>query len=403
MNQKFSKALLLATVILMDILVGMEFDLFVPSFPELQSHFQLSPFWIEATLSVNFIGFCLSLFLVGQMADRYGRKPVIMLGLTTFVVGSILCLWAPHFSYLLAGRFLQGVGIAAPSILSFLLIADTFDLKKQQFYMAMLNGLMNISVATAPVIGSYTALYFHWQGNFVLLLLGGLVVLAMSLLFIPSHKGSEDKKDIVGYRGILQTKPLMLLIVLFTFMFVPWWIFVGISPLLYMQDLGVSLHHFGYYQGGLALAFAIGSLLYGFFMNRFDQRKMLSISNSVFIISLLLLAFITATDSSCPLTITLCFLFFIVGQIVPTIILFPLSLNFLPHSKGRTAALMQGGRLILSSLSLQLAGFFYTGSFQNLGIFLILFVILTIALLHLVLRKLVLTKHLDLTAQEALN
>lgn len=105
MKQTISKSMVLATVIFMDLLAGMEFDLFVPSFPELQNQFSLSPFWVEALLSVNFVGYCLSLFLVGGLADRYGRKPIILLGLLTFIIGSILCLWAPSYAFLLAGRF----------------------------------------------------------------------------------------------------------------------------------------------------------------------------------------------------------------------------------------------------------------------------------------------------------
>lgn len=131
--------MLLATVILMDLLTGMEFDLFVPSFPELQTHFGLLPFWVEALLSINFIAYCISLFFVGGLADRYGRRPIILIGLITFIIGGILCIWAPFYQFLLAGRFLQGIGIAAPAILSFLIIADSYPLKHQQFFMAMLN------------------------------------------------------------------------------------------------------------------------------------------------------------------------------------------------------------------------------------------------------------------------
>jgi DHA1 family bicyclomycin/chloramphenicol resistance-like MFS transporter len=163
MNQYKKQTLLtlLTTVIFMDLLCGMEFDIFVPSFPALQTQFSLSPSLLEALLSANFIGYCLSLFFVGGLADRYGRKPIILLGLSIFIIGSLFCLWGTLYPLLLVGRFLQGVGIAAPAILSFLIIADTYPVKKQQFLIAILNGVMNISVALAPVVGSYLTLYFH--------------------------------------------------------------------------------------------------------------------------------------------------------------------------------------------------------------------------------------------------
>jgi len=371
--------MLLIAIIIMDLLAGVEFDLFVTSFPELQSHFQLSPFWVEALLSTNFIGYCTSLFFVGGLADRYGRKPILLLGLATFILGSSLCLLTASYPALLFGRFLQGVGIASPAILSFLIIADSFPLKKQQFYLAMLNGIMNSSVAIAPVIGSYITLYFHWQGNFTALFLLGVVSLIMTALFVPSQlpPGHKEPFSLRGYIPILQAKPLMLLIMSLVVMFVPYWIFVGISPILYMEHLGVSLAHFGYYQGALALAFALGSVLYGLIINRYDQKKMLILSCGIFAISLLAIACVAFVDSKNPLIITCSLLLFVIGQIIPSTILYPVILNVMPQAKGQITALIQGGRLILSSLGLQLAALCYVGSFQNIGIIIALFILLT--------------------------
>ena len=390
MKQIAAKGMILITIIFMDLLVGMEFDLFVPSFPELQNHFSLSPFWVEALLSFNFAGYCLSLFFVGGLADRYGRKPIILLGLITFVIGSILCLWA-SFSFLLVGRFLQGVGIAAPSILSFLIIADSYSIKKQQFLMAMLNGSMNVSVAVAPVIGSYITLYFHWQGNFIALLILGLITLVMSILFIPSYKLPQPKETLSprGYISIFQSKPLMLLIVTILLIFVPYWIFVGISPLLYIKDLGVSLSHFGYYQGVLALVYAFGSIIYGLILRsyNYNQKKMLYASIQIFIISLITITYVTFLNNLNPLFITLAFLPFIIAEVIPSAILYPLCLNFMPQAKGRVSALVQGGRLIFAALGLQVAGYFYEGSFRNVGIIIISFIVVAVITLFFVIKN----------------
>jgi DHA1 family bicyclomycin/chloramphenicol resistance-like MFS transporter len=381
--------MVLATIILMDLLTGMEFDLFVPSFPELKNQFSLTPFWAEALLSINFAGYCFSLFFVGSLADRYGRKPIIVMGLLTFIIGSFFCLWALSYLFLLIGRFLQGIGIAAPAILSFLIIADTYSLKKQQSLFAILNGLLNLSAGIAPVIGSYITLYFHWRGNFMTLLLLGLISLAMTLLFIPSHKlpDHKDPFSLQAYPSLFQSKPLMLLIVFFVFNFVPYWVFVGMSPLLYREDLGVSLEHFGYYQGALALVFALGSLLFGLMLPRYNQKKLLTVSIPIFIFGFISLAWVTIQDIPNPLLITLAFLPFIIGQIIPGTILYPLSLSLVPQAKGRITAILQGGRLIFSSFCLQLAGYFYQGSFQNIGVIISFFILMTVIALFFVLKN----------------
>lgn len=389
MNQVFAKNMILITIILMDLLAGMEFDLFVPSFPELQCQFNLSPFCVEALLSTNFAGFCLSLFFVGDLADRYGRKPIILIGLIIFIIGSILCLWTTSYYFLLVGRFLQGIGIAAPATLSFLIIADSYPLKQQQYLMAMLNGVMNLSIGFAPVVGSYVTLYFHWQGNFIVLLLLGLTVLIMTVFFIPSYKLPEHKKlpSLQGYFPLFQSKPMRLLIIHIIAQIVPYWIFVGMSPILYMEDLGVSLSHFGYYQGSLAFIFAIGSFISGLLIKRYDQKKMLYISGQIFIIGFLSTALVTLTNSSNPLLITLALLPFIIGQIIPTTVLYPLALNFMPLAKGKVSAILYSGRLIFTAISLQVAGYFYQGTFRSIGIIILGFIFVAVVTLFCVLKN----------------
>lgn len=373
----------------MDLLAGMEFDLFVPAFPALQAHFNLSIFWVESLLSINFTGYCLSLFVMGALADRYDRKSLLLTGLGIFVLGSLLCVFDHSFWFLLAGRFLQGIGVAAPAILSFLIIADSYPLAKQQRFLALLNGVMNISVALAPVLGSYITLHFHWQGNFVALLGLGVMVLVMTLWFIPHHQPEKKEQTplIAGYFKLFTQGPLILLLGHIILMIVPYWIFVGLSPMLYMQSLGVSLAHFGYYQGVLALVFALGSLLFGWILPWMDQKKWLHYAIVPFLFSFGALLFITVNNTQNPLWITLGFLPFIIAQIIPATIFYPLCLHYLPEAKGQVSALIQGGRLIFCAIALQMAGFFYTGSFRNIGIVLISVIVLVIVTFMLLVKR----------------
>jgi MFS transporter, DHA1 family, multidrug resistance protein len=394
MSQTLSKKMILLTVILMDLLAGFEFDIIVPSFPQLQHLFALSPFWVEAMLSANFAGYCISLFFVGILADHYGRKPIILLGLLVFVSGCIICLLVPVYSVFLLGRFLQGAGIAAPAILSFLIVADMYPLKQQQFLLAMLNGAMNISVGLAPVLGSYITLYFHWEGNFITLLLGAFLILSLTLIFIPTVKrrSTKELQTLSSYIPVFQNKPLVLLIVSLFFTFVPYWVFVGISPLLYMKDLGVSLKHFGYYQGSFAVIFGIGSIMYGLMLHKFDNKKILYLTLLLYTFGITTLALAVFSRTNAPLLITLAFMPFVIGQIFTSTLLYPVALNFDPQAKGRASAIMQGGRLILTSVCLQIAGYFYTGTFYNIGIMLIIMILIAIVTMYSVLQNRALMK-----------
>lgn len=391
MKTSLKSTLILITVIAMELLTGMEFDLFVPSFPQLQKHFALSPFWVEALLSINYIGYCASIFLVGRLSDRYGRKPIILMGQTIFVIGSLLCLYPYTYHFLIAGRLLQGIGIAAPAILSFLIIADAYPLKQQQFLMAILNGSINIAVAISPVLGSYLTWYFNWQGNFAALLLLGMVTLIMTLIFIPAHtKPMHDPALMMhDYGTILKSKPLMLIITSMIFIFVPYWIFVGMSPLLYIKELHVSLAYFGFYQGSLALIFAIGSLIYGFVIRQhnFDQKNSLQVSLKILIASLIIILAVSMLNSRNPLLITLSILPFIISQIIPSIILYPLALHYIPEAKARVSAIIQGAKLIFTAIGLQLAGYLYSGSFQSIGLILAAYILIGAICLYFVINN----------------
>ncbi len=386
--------LIIITVFVMDLLTGMELDIFVPSFPELQSQFHLSPAWVEALLSANFVGYCLGLIFLGDLSDRYGNKPIILLGLLIFILGTMLCLLPYGYDTLLVGRFLQGLGIAAPAILSFVIIADNYQLKEQQVLMAMMNGSYNIAAGIAPVIGSYITLYFHWQGNFVFLFAFGLIIFLMTLLFIPAanhakHHETLALRGLNGYITIFQSKPLVLLMLNLLLVFVPYWIFIGMTPLLYMKDLGVSLAHFGYYQGVLSIVFALGSILFGFILNRHTghQLSLLRWGMRVLVLSLMMLSVITLLDVNNALMITLGFLPFIIGQIIPSNILYPLCLNLIPDTKGRVSAIIQGARLILTAMALQIAGYFYVGSFRSIGIILSIVILAAIISLFYVMKN----------------
>lgn len=385
------KNLILLTVIIMDLLTGMEFDLFVPGFPQLQRHFGLTPFWVEALLSVNFIGYCLSLFFVGGLADRYGRKPIIIIGLTIFILGSLLCLSSSSYLFILLGRFLQGVGVAAPAILSFLIIADSYALKEQQFLMAMLNASLNLAAGIAPVIGSYLTLYFNWQGNFAALLVLGLLAWIMTICFIPKTQlpAHRESLSLRGYVPIFQSRILMLLIFYFLVTCVPYWIFIGMSPLLYIKDLGVSLTHFGYYQGVLAFIFALGCVVYGFLLrhNDYGLKLNLYLSMTILVVSSLLIAIATLFNTPNPLFITVAMVCFVISQIIPSVILYPLIVNFMPNAKARVSAIIQAGRLVLTAISVQIAGYFYAGSFQNIGIVICIFLVFCIISLIAVIKN----------------
>ncbi len=367
------------TILILSILTGAEIDLFTPSFPELQKTFGLSPFMVELMLSINLIAHCISSFVVGTLGDRYGRKTIIIFGLVIFIIGSIFCIFANTYWYLLLGRMLQGIGIAGPAVLSFLVIVDNYSLEKQQHHMGLLNGFVTLAMATAPVIGSYVSLFFKWQGNFVILLLLAIICLILTTLFVPkSQTNNSITFSIKEYTTILTSKSVIYFIITICLLSQSYWIFIGMSPILYMESLNVSLNHFGFYQGTMCLSFAIVSLSSGYFIKKFGQKKCLLFGVGLLFCFIIATSFLMFFNINNPIIITLILQLEGIGVVFPINILWPLALDTSPNAKGRMAAIMVGGRLIITSCSLQIVSYFYKGVFFEIGLAMIISLILSL-------------------------
>jgi DHA1 family bicyclomycin/chloramphenicol resistance-like MFS transporter len=359
----------LFTAIFMMILTGAEVDLFVPSFPQLQQIFNLTPFMVELTLGVNLVAHCITAFIAGNLGDKYGRKPVIITGLIIFIIGSILCVFAPYYWVLLLGRALQGIGISGPAVLTYVLISDKYAVKKMQHLMGMVNASVTIAMASAPVVGSYVNLFFNWQGNFVILLIFGIISLLLVIFFIPknNHAKQSIKISLKEYLPIFKSKKATLYLISICFAMQSYWIFIGMSPILYMEDLGVSLKEFGLYQGAIAAVFAIGSLTSSYFIKRFGQYKCMIVAKYLVIIFFSFTLGLVIFNIKNPIFITISMLFQAIGMVYPINILWPLAVNSVKDAKGRIGALLVSFRLIISSIAISIASYYYNGTFLTIG------------------------------------
>ncbi len=357
------------TIIIIEILAGAEIDIFVPSFPELQRIFGLSPFMVEMTLFVNLVAHCFTSFLVCNLGDSYGHKTIITIGLVIFIAGSILCAFTNTYWVLLFGRFLQGVGISGPAVLAYTVLSNIYSTNKQQQILGILNATVTLAMASAPVLGSYIAAYFGWKGNFVALLLLGVLSLIMSNLFIPKGKENPNVSlSLKEYLPILKSSKALYYIITIGMFTQSYWIFIGISPILYMEGLGVSLEHFGFYQGATSVVFAAVSLGSGYLMRKFGQKNCFISSIYLFVVFLIATIILMVLDVRNPMIITLVCIIIAVANVFPINILWPLSLEAVKNAKGRISAVFVSSRLIITAISIQIVSYFYNGSFIQLGI-----------------------------------
>lgn len=377
-----------ATILFIQILCGMEMDLFIPSFPELQKVFNLSPIMVQMTLSVNFVAYCVCSLFAGAIGDRYNRRTVLMLGLLIFVIGSLLCVTAPNFSLLILGRALQGIGISAPAILSYPILLENCSTEKQSGMMGMVNGVKTLAMAIAPVIGSFVNLYFSWRGNFTVLLGLGMVCLVVSYFSIPGKAGDASvSPSLKAYLPLLRSQKFLTYAFGLSLFMSSYWLFIGMAPILYMEDMDVPLKHFGYYQGSLALTYGLVCIFGSQFFERFGQKSCLHFGIWISSLSAILIMGLVLFQVQQPLIVTAVLILLSIGAVFPIIVLYPPSLEVLPNTKGRSAGLSQAMVLVLTASLLELVGYFYNGQFMPVGLAMFITIFISLMLFQRIMKK----------------
>jgi len=368
---KQKSLLLLITLIVLKFLSGAEMDLYLPSFPEIQQVFRLTPFMVELGLYSNLIANCLMCLVVGGLGDRCRRKPLIAWGMLVFLLASLMCAMAQSYEMLICGRILQGIGMAPASVLAYVIIADSYSPKRQEEMIGWINGSLTLGVALAPTIGSYIALCFHWRGNFVALLCLGILCLILTMLFVPHQKKVppvvNPGQKVTAYKTILTSKKSMYYLLSVTFLTMTYWSFLSISPILYMETLGVSLEHFGYYQGATCFIYALGNFTAALAFKKFGQRRCFYFGILLLFVFLVADLFLIVTDVKSPLLITLTLMAQLLGGVYPITILWPLYLGTFPKAKGKLSAIQITARMVILSSAGQLMGYFYNDSFVFIG------------------------------------
>ncbi|WP_061965198.1 MFS transporter [Demequina aurantiaca] len=178
------------------------------------------------------LGLAMSVLYLGAIADRYGRKQLLTLGLVLTVIASCLSAWAPSVEILIAARVFTGIaaGMAYPTTLS-LITALWGNGPKRTLAIALWSSVS----ATATVLGSIVAGLlldsFWWGSAFLVAVPLAIIAAVMVLLFVPSHVAeSDDPVDHLG--GVLATLLIGALVLGISTVFAPGTTTLGIGLLV---------------------------------------------------------------------------------------------------------------------------------------------------------------------------
>lgn len=167
-------------------------DSFLPAVPEIAKELAVDPGTIGVTIGVYMLGTALGQLCYGPLSDRYGRKPLLIVGLTMYIGTGLAASFAPNIEMLSLARFGQGVGAACGRILAMAIVRDKYDRESAARLLSYMMAVSGVMPVIGPAVGSILIAHFAWPSVFMYMAVFALIVLAVSSLFLRETLAEKD-------------------------------------------------------------------------------------------------------------------------------------------------------------------------------------------------------------------
>jgi MFS transporter, DHA1 family, multidrug resistance protein len=172
-------------------------DMMLPALPNIASAFHITvanrP---QMVLSTFLIGFGVGQFVIGPLSDRFGRRPVLLGGMTVYCIASVLAIAAPSFETLLLARALQGIGTSATRVIATSIVRDCYAGRRMASVMSLAMMVFIAVPVVAPSFGQAVLMLSHWRGIFIVLMVYGAVALIWSALRMPETLPESQRRSL---------------------------------------------------------------------------------------------------------------------------------------------------------------------------------------------------------------
>ncbi|MFV3092050.1 multidrug effflux MFS transporter [Pseudomonas sp. GW6] len=346
-------------IVLLGILTALDaiaIDMYLPAMPAMQQHFATSSGWVQASLAIFLIGLAIGQLVYGPIADRYGRRKPLLVGMVCFLLGSLLILVAGNIETVLLGRLLQAVGGAAALVIPRAIVADLFDDDQAARVYSMLMLVMGLGPVLAPSLGGVLAEHFGWQAIFASLALFGLLCLGAIYLWIdeslPQERRNHDSllRSMRGYLHLLDDPHYRRYTWIISLFCASLFTYISGVPFVLIELYGLSPANFGLLFAANAVGMCLLSFINVQLLRRFKAQQLLlagGVLHLGFLLPLLAVQFFAASHLTSILLLSgaVCSLGLVWGNAMSLV------MQGQQAQAGRASALVGVAQYVLASLA----------------------------------------------------
>jgi DHA1 family bicyclomycin/chloramphenicol resistance-like MFS transporter len=275
-----SYAEFVALVALLTAMVAMSIDTMLPALGTIATDLgAVNPNSRQYVLTTVFAGLCAGQLLYGPLSDSIGRKPAILAGLIMYATGALLCLFAPNFQIMLAGRIIQGFGAAGPRIVSIAMVRDRQAGAAMARVMSLVMSIFILVPIVAPSVGQVILLFANWRAIFGgFLLIAGIAGLWLWLrqpeTLVPERRSPMRLVSLAAAaRAVVATPVTIGYSLAAGFIFGSFVSYLGMSQQIFAEQYGQGTL-FPVYFGLLAIGIGIAAAVNARLVGRFGMRSL---------------------------------------------------------------------------------------------------------------------------------
>jgi DHA1 family bicyclomycin/chloramphenicol resistance-like MFS transporter len=352
MKEKSKKRWILIHLIFLGTFPALATDMYLPALPTMSDHLAAPVPLVNLTLVLFFMFFGGSMIIWGTLSDKYGRKPILLIGVVVYVVAGILCAIADNVYQLILFRIFQAIGSGATISVSMAVMKDLFEGRERERVLAFANILFSVAPIIAPSIGSLILRFISWRGIFIVLAGFGLIGFMGCLIMSESAQKATEKsliKTLGNLTKVMQNPGFSYPLILFSFLTFPFMMFLASSSNIYIVVFGLDEQTYSLFFGFNALVSTLGPIIFMVLRGRFNNDEIYKLGFIMIIIGGLLMVLF---GKESPL--------FFAATVLPAIIasqmIRPPSANILleqgKENAGAASSLMSFGALFLGSLGI---------------------------------------------------
>jgi DHA1 family bicyclomycin/chloramphenicol resistance-like MFS transporter len=276
-ESRWSTAALMALLAAITALAPFSLQIFLPALPAIQASFAVAPGVVQLALSLSILANAVANLAYGPVSDRFGRRPVLLVGLAAFIAGSLGCALAPSIELLIIARIVQSIGGAAGMVLARAIVRDLYDRERSASIIAYLTMAMVVAPMLAPTIGAVLLDVASWRAIFYLVTGVGVALTWPIISTLAETRPPEARRHggpFAGAGALLRSGLFWSYTLQSTFGISVFFAFIAGAPYFMMNVLGRSATEYGLWFILVSAAFMAGNLTAGRFSGRIGLDRM---------------------------------------------------------------------------------------------------------------------------------